>query len=111
LGGLTELGFKGLGAQDPLLEQGYAGQLKGAMSENETNQRNAEMEAATRNRGIGNLIGLGTGLLGNFMGGGMGGGLGSMIGKGIGSLFGGSGGGTSQGGYSPSNYNSGSWSY
>lgn len=122
LGGLTDLGFKGLNAQDPLLEQSYAGTLKGAMSENETNQRNAEMNAASKNRGMGNLLGFGAGLASNFIGGGglsslFGGGgfsgLGSMVGGGLSSLFGGGGGGQGggQGGSSPSNYNSGSWSY
>jgi len=110
LGGLTDLGFKALSAQDPLLEQGAAGTLKGLMSENETNQRNAEANYAARNRGIGNLIGFGGSMLSNiFGGGGIGSGIGSMVGNGISSLFGG--GGNNQGGYSPSNYNSGSWSY
>jgi hypothetical protein len=113
LGGLTDLGFKAMGAQDPLLEQGAAGTLKGAMSQNETNQRNAEAKYAAKNRGIGNMIGFGGSLLSNmFGGGGMGSGIGGMIGNGISSLFGGgNSGGNNQGGYSPSNYNSGNWSY
>jgi hypothetical protein len=119
MGGLTELGFKALNSQDPLLEQGYAGSLKGLMSENETNQRNAEAEYAAKNRGMGNLLGFGAGLAGSLLGGGMGGGIGSsmgnsignMAGRGISSLFGGGDNGNSQGGFSPSNYNAGSWSY
>src|SRR5579862_7021597 len=77
LGGLTQLGFQAMGAQDPLLEQAYAGTLKGNMSENETNQRNAMMEAQNRNSGLGNLIGLAGGLAGAYFGGPMGASMGS----------------------------------
>jgi len=114
---LTDLGFKGLGAQDNLWEQAAAGRLKGDMSENETQQRNAEAEAASKGRGIGNLIGLAGGVAGTMFGGPVGGRIGSSIGgsggggggfsmSSLASMFGG-GSGNNSGGFSPSNYSNG----
>lgn len=87
LQGMTQLGFNALGSQDALLEQGAAARMKGQMSDNETNQMNAEAEYNARNRGLGNLLGL-AGTAAGFMFGGPSGA--SIVGS-MGSAIGGGG--------------------
>lgn len=87
LGDLSHMGLDALGSQDNLIEQGAAGRLKGFMGEMEANQRNAEAEAAAKNRGFGNLIGFAGGVAGGIMGGPGG----AKIGSSIGSMVGGGG--------------------
>lgn len=136
LQGMTQLGFNALGSQDSLMEQAAAARLKGTMSDNETNQMNAQAEYDARNRGLGNLMGLAGSILGGPIGSKVGGWLsgssGGSSGGGSGgggffsSIFGGGGGGGVRPGlqYSQQNagqfptpfsgggtYNIGNWSY
>lgn len=115
LDSLNNLGFKGMGSQDSMLEQAYGGTLKGAMSENETNQRNAEMKYMQEqkdksdNAGMwgGILSGAGT-IAGNIFGGPMGGQIGGFLGNKLGGMFNSGGGGGSSPSALPS---TGNWSF
>lgn len=113
-----DFGLRAGEAQDELKQEGAGGRLKGAMSENETNDRNNASNSQRGSNIFGSIVGIGGGIAGNLMGGPMGGSIGSTIGQYAGNMFGGQ----SQGGYSPSQYmgnkqysnnqyNTGSYSY
>lgn len=111
LGGMNSIANQGIQAgtqQDELMQEAAGGRLKGSMSENETGDRNRQANAQRSSNIWGTALGLAGGAAGTFFGGPMGGSIGSSIGKYLGGGGGESDGG---GGYSPSNYNNGSWSY
>lgn len=112
LGGMNSIANQGIQAgtqQDELMQEAAGGRLKGSMSENETGDRNRQANAQRNGNIWGSALGLAGGIAGNLFGGPAGGAIGNSIGQ----YFGGGGNSAtgSGGGYSPSNYNNGSWSY
>lgn len=124
LGGMNSIANQGIqagGLQDQmineknqLMQEAAGGRLKGVMSENETNDRNKAANAQRSGNIWGSVLGLAGGVAGNLFGGPAGGAIGSTLGKWFGGGGGGNGGGGmnyGSGGYSPSNYYNGNWSY
>jgi hypothetical protein len=91
-GGLADLGFKALGDQTNLFEQGAAGDLQAQMSKNQYDA----MQDANEGNMWGNILGTGLGMAaGGMLGGPAGASMGASLGK---SLFGGGGGNSGGGG-------------